>query len=129
MQGRVSKTGAWTNLAGSPHAQEALTFIQASDASLPATHEGTAAALVLTLHSTTWGQTTVLHDKTGPPYARTATCRPTNASTGEAPLEWSPEREDEKYTLLHATRHGNREAKRKKPIPEPTAPSPTRPAP
>ena len=53
MQGRVSKTGAWTNLLGSPHAEEALTFIQEYDARPPATHEEKAAALVLTLHSST----------------------------------------------------------------------------
>ena len=101
-QGGVSKTGAWTNLAGSSRPQEALTFIQESDASSPATHEETVAALVPTLHSWTRGHTIVLHDKTGPPYARTATCRPTNASTGEAHLEWTPEREDDEYTLVHA---------------------------
>ena len=74
MEGQGSKTGAWTNLAGSPHAQEPLTFIQESDAPTPATHDETAAALVLTLHSWTWGYTIVLHDRTGPPYARTAAC-------------------------------------------------------
>ena len=73
MQGRETKTGAWTNLAGSPRAQEALTFIQESDAPPPAFHEETGAPLVLILHSWTWGHTIVLHDKTGPPYARTAT--------------------------------------------------------
>ena len=91
VQGRVSKTGAWTYLVGSPHTQEALTFIQESAAPLPATHKETAAALVLTLHSWTRGHTIVLHDKTGPPYARTATCRPTTASAGEAHVEWTPE--------------------------------------
>ena len=126
---RVSKTGAWTNLAGSPHAQEALPFIQESDAPPPATHQETAAALVLTLHSWTRGRTIVLHDKTGPPYARTATCRPTNASTGEAHLEWTPEREDDEYTLVHATRHRNRVAERKEPTPELTATPLTKPAP
>ena len=67
VQGRVSKTGAWTNLAASPHAQEALIFIQETDAPPPATHKDTAAALLLTLHSWTWGHTIVLHDKTGAP--------------------------------------------------------------
>ena len=38
VQGRVTKTGAWTNLAGSPSAQEASTFIQESDAPPPATY-------------------------------------------------------------------------------------------
>ena len=95
---RIQK-GAWTNLAGSPHAQEALTFIEESDAPPPATHEEIAAALVLTLHGWTRGHTIVLHDKTGPPCARTATCRPTNASTDEAHLEWTPEREDDEHTL------------------------------
>ena len=37
VQGLVSKTGTWTNLAESPHAQEALTIIQESDAPPPAT--------------------------------------------------------------------------------------------
>ena len=63
MQGHVSKTAAWTNIAGSTHAQEALTFIQESDARPPVTHEETAAALVLTLHSWTRGHTIVLHEK------------------------------------------------------------------
>ena len=87
MQGRETKTGAWTNLTGAPRAKEALAFIQESDALPPPTLEETAAALVLTLHSWTRGHTIVLHDKTGPPYARTATCRPTTVSTGEAHLE------------------------------------------
>ena len=87
MQGSVSKTWAWTNLAGTPHTQEALTFIQESDATPPATHEETAAALFLTLHSWTRSHTIVPHDKTGPPYAATATCRPTIASAGEGHLE------------------------------------------
>ena len=112
VQARVTKTGAWTNLAGSPRAHEALTLIQESDVPPPATHKETAAALVLTLHSWTRGHTIVLHDKTAPPYACTATCQPTNASTGEAHLEWTPEGEDDKYTLVHATRHGNRAAQR-----------------
>ena len=129
LQGRVTNNGAWTNLGGSPRAQEALTFIQESDVPPPATQKETAAALVLTLHSWTRGHTIVLHDKTGPPYARTATCRPTNASTGEAYLEWTPDREDDEYTLVHATRHGNRAAETKGPTPEPTATPPTRPAP
>ena len=65
-QGRETKRGAWTNLAGASRAQEALTFIQESDAPPPATLEETAAALVLTLHSLTRGHIIVLHDKTGP---------------------------------------------------------------
>ena len=67
MQGRVTKTGAWTNLAGSPRAQEALTFIQEADAPPPATHEETVAALILTLHSWTRGHSIVLHEKAPPP--------------------------------------------------------------
>ena len=129
VQGRETKTGAWMNLAGAPRAQEALTFIQESHAPPPATLEETAAALVLTLHSWTRGHTFVLHDKTGPPYARTATCRPTNASTGEAHLEWTTEREDDEYTLVHATRHGQRATEKKEPMPEPAATPPLRPAP
>ena len=129
VQGRETKTGAWTNLPGSPCAQEALTFIQESDAPPPAIHEETAAALVLTLHSWTRGHTIVLHDKTAPPYASTTTCRPTNVSTGEAHLEWTPEREDDQYTLVHATRHGNRATEKKEPAPEPAATPPPRPAP
>ena len=91
VQGREIKTGAWTNLAGAPRAQEALTFIKETDAPPPATLEETAAALVLTLDSWTGGDTIVLHDKTPPHYARTGTCRPTNASTGAAHLEWTPD--------------------------------------
>ena len=129
VQGREIKTGAWTNLTGAPRAQEALTFIQESDAPSPATLEETAAALVLTLHSWTPGHTIVLHDKTGPPYERTATCRPTTASTGEAHLESTPQREDDEYTLVHATQHGHRATEKKEPTPQP-APTPRpRPAP
>ena len=95
VQGRETKNGAWTNLAGAPRAQEALTFIQYSDAPPAATLEETAAALVLILHSWTRGHTIVLHDTTGPLYACTATCRPTTSSTGEADLERTPEREDD----------------------------------
>ena len=127
VQGRETKTGAWTNLTRAPHAEEAVDFIQESDAPPPATLEETAAALVLTLHSWTRGHTIVLHDKTGPPYARTATCRPSIAATGEAHLEWKPEREDDEYTLVHATRHGHREEK--EPTPEPAATPPPRPTP
>ena len=127
VQGRETKTGAWTNLTQAPHAKEALDFIQESDALPPATLEETAEALVLTLHSWTRGHTIVLHDKTGPPYARTATCRPSIAATGEAHLEWKPEREDDEYTLVHATRHGQREEK--EPTPEPAATPPPRPTP
>ena len=61
----------------------------------------------------------VLHDKTGPPYARTATCRPTTASTGEAHLEWKPGPEDDEYTLVHTIRHGHKETEKKEPTPEP----------
>ena len=71
VQGRETKTGAWTNLTGAPHAKELLAFIQESDTPPPATLEETAAALVLTLHSWTRGHTIILHDKTGPPYACT----------------------------------------------------------
>ena len=85
VQGRETKIGAWTNLTGAPHAKEALAFIQESDAPPPATLEETAAALVLTLHSLTRGHTIVLHDKTGCPYTRIATCRPTTATTGDPP--------------------------------------------
>ena len=67
VQGWETKTGAWTNLTGAPRAQEALTFIQESDAPPPTTLEETAAALVLTVHSWTRGHTIVLHDKTDPP--------------------------------------------------------------
>ena len=127
MQGRETKNGAWTNLAGAPRGQEALTFIQESDAPPPASLEETAAGLILILHSWTRGHTIVLHHKTGPPYARTATCRPTAASTGEAHLEWTPEREDDEYTLVHATRHGHRATENKEPTPEPATTPPPRP--
>ena len=129
VQGQETKAGAWTYLTGASHAKEALAFIQESDAPPPATLEETAAALVLTLHSWTRGPTIVLHDKTGPPYARTATCRPTTTSTGEAHLEWKPGREDDEYTLVHANRHGHRETEKKEPTPEPAATPPPQPAP
>ena len=129
VQGREIKTGSWTNLTAALCAQEAPTFIQESDAPPPATLEETAAALVLTLLSWMRGHTIVLHDKTPPPYARTATCRPTNASKGEAHLEWTPEREDDEYTLVHAVRHGHRATKKKEPKLEPAATPPRRPAP
>ena len=129
VQGRETKAGAWRNLTGAAHAKEALAFIQESDAPLPATLEETAAALVLTLHSWTRRHTNVLHDKTGPPYARTTTCPPTTASTGEAHLECKPGREDDEYTLVHPTRHGHRETEKKEPTPEPAATRPPRQAP
>ena len=129
--------GAWTGNQSccldepdrTPRAQEALTFIQESDTPPPATLEEKAASLLLTLHSWTRGHTIVLHDKTGPPCARTATCRPTTASTGEAQLKWTPEREDDEYTLVHATRHGHRATEKKEPTPEPAATPPSRPPP
>ena len=126
VQGRETKTGAWTNLTGAPRAKEALAFIQESDAPPPATLKETAAALVLTLHSWTWGHTNVLHDKTGPTYARTVICRQTTVSTGEAHLEWTAGREDDKYTLVHADRHGHRATEKKEPTPEPAATPPAR---
>ena len=67
VQRQVSKTGSWTNLAGSRHAQQAFTLNQESDATPPATHVETAAALVLTLHSWTRGHTIVLHEKISTP--------------------------------------------------------------
>ena len=129
VQGRETKTGAWTNLAGSPCAQQALTLIQESDAPPPETNEETAAALLLTLHSWMRGHTIVLHDKTAPPYARTATWRPTNASRGAAHLKWTPEREDDEYTLVHPTRQGDRATEKNEPTPEPAATPPPRLAP
>ena len=129
VQGRETKTGAWANLTGAPRAQEAPALIQEFDAPPPATFEETAAVLILTLHSWTQGHTIVLHDKTGPRYARTATCRPTTVSTGEAHLAWTPGREDDEYTLVHAIRHGHRATKKKEPTPEPAATPPPRPAP
>ena len=128
MQGRETKTGAWTNLTAAPRAQKSLAFIEESDAPPPATLEETAAPLVLTLHSWTRGHTIVLQDKTGPPYARTATCRQTTVSTGEAQLEWTPGREDDEYTLVYATRHGHRATEEKEPTPEPATTPPPRPA-
>ena len=122
VQGRETKTGA-------PPANEALPFIQELVTPPPANLEETAAALVLTLHSWTRGQTIILHDKTGPPYARTATDRPTTVSTGEAHLEWTPGREDDEYTLVHATRHRLRATEKKEPTPDPAATPPPRPAP
>ena len=44
-------------------------------------------------------------------------------STGEADLEWTPGREDDEYTLVHATQHGHRATEKKEPTPEP-APTP-----
>ena len=62
-------------------------------------------------------------------YAGTPTGRPTNASTGKAHLQWTPEREDDEYTLVHATRHGHSTDEKKEPTPEPAATPPPRPAP
>ena len=118
VQGRETKTGAWTNLAGSQRAQE-------SDAPPPATHEESAAAVVLTLQSWTRGHTIVLHDKMPPPL-RTQRNMPTDQ---RAHLELTSEREDDVYTLVHATRHRNRAIERKDPTPEPTATPPHRRAP
>ena len=66
--------------------QGVLEHIQESDEPLPAECEEAALILVLTLQSWTWGHTITLRDKTGPPYACTATCRPTTATTGEVYL-------------------------------------------
>ena len=129
MQGRETKSGAWTNLTGARRAKEALASIQESNAPPTATPEETAAALVPTLHSWTRGHNIVLHDKTGPPYARTATCQPTTVSTGEAHLEWTAGREDDEYTLVHATRHGHRATEKKESTPKPAATPPPRAAP
>ena len=95
----------------------------------PATLEETGESVVLGLHSWTRGHTIVLHDKTAPPYARTATCSPTTASMGEAHLEWTLEREDDEYTLVHATRHGHRAIEKEDPTPKPAATPPPRLAP
>ena len=57
------------------------------------------------------------------------TCPQTAASTGEAQLEWIPEREDDEYTLVHATRHGHRATEKKEPTPQPAATPPPRRAP
>ena len=50
-------------------------------------------------------------------------------STGEAHLEWTPEREEDEYTLVHAIRHGHRATEKKEPKPDPAATPPPRPAP
>ena len=129
VQGRETKTGAWTNLTGAPRVQEALTFIQESDVPLPATLEETAAALILTLHSWTRGHTIVLHDKTGAGLHTHRDMPTGHWSTGEAHLEWTPGREDDKYTLVHANRHGHRATEKKEPTPEPAVTPPGGPAP
>ena len=51
VQQRVSKGGSWMELAEAQHAQEALDQVQESDGPPPATHEQTAAGLILALHS------------------------------------------------------------------------------
>ena len=48
---------------------------------------------------------------------------------GEAHVERTLQREDDAYTLVHATRQGNRATERKEPTPEPAATPSTRPAP
>ena len=67
VQGRETDTGAWTNLTRASHAEEALDFIQESDAPPPATLEETAEALVLTLHSWTRGTPSSCMTRQGPP--------------------------------------------------------------
>ena len=106
-QGGLSKTASWMEVTEARHAQEALDHIQASDDPPSTECKEAALILILTLHSWTWNHTITLQDKAGPPYARTATCRPTTASTGEVHLDWTPGRGDEEYTVAHTVRHGN----------------------
>ena len=44
-------------------------------------------------------------------------------------LEWTPEREDDEYTLVHANGHGHRATEKKEPTTEPAATPPARQAP
>ena len=67
-----------------------------------------------------------LHDKTGPPYARTATCRPTTAATGEVHLDWMPTQKNSECTLVHTMRHAAAATEEKEP--EQAAAQPPRPA-
>ena len=97
------------------HAQEAFDHIQQSDDPPPAECEEAAPILVLTLHSWTWGHTITVRDPTGPPYARTATCRPTTATAGEVDLDCTVGRGDNEYTVSHTVRHGNTQTKAEDP--------------
>ena len=107
VQGCVSRTGSWMELAGAQHAQEALDYIQESDGQPPSTHEQTAAGLILAVHSWTWNHTITLNDKTGPSYARTATCRPTTAATGKVSVDWTPPEEEQQINIsTHHAPHG-----------------------
>ena len=109
------------------HAQEALDQFLDSDDPPPAECEEATLILVLTLHSLTWGHTITVHDKTGPPYARTANCRPTTATVDEVHLDWAPGQGGNEYIVAH-TIH-NRNSPTKAEDPERTETQPTGPAP
>ena len=76
-------SGSGIELTAARHAPEALQHIQELVGPPPTSYEEAALILILTLHSWTWNHTISVHDKTGPPYARTGKCRPTTASAGE----------------------------------------------
>ena len=126
LQKRVSKAGSWMDLTEARPAQEDLDHIQKSDGLQPATHEETAADLILTLNSWTWNHTIPLHDKIGPPYARTATCWPATAATGAVHLDWTPTQQNDKYTFVHNVSH--REAVTEAEEPQQPTAQPTSPA-
>ena len=105
--GRLSKTASWIELTEAIHAQEDLDQIQQLDDPLPTGCQDAALIFILTPHSRTCNHTITLDDKTGLPYARTATCRPTTASAGEVHVDWTPRRGDEEYTVAHTVHHGN----------------------
>ena len=126
-QGQLSKTASWREVTEAQHAQEALDHIQQLHDPPPAECEEAALILVLTLHSWTWGHTITLHEKTGPPYAPTVTCKPTTATAGEVHLDWALGQGDDEYTVAHTLPHENTPMKAEDP--EQTETQPPRPAP
>ena len=68
-----------------------------------------------------------IHDKAGPAYSRTATCRHTTASAGEVHWDWAPGRDNNEYTVVHTVRHRNTATEAEGP--EKTVTQPPRPAP
>ena len=125
-QGQVSKTGCWMELTEARHVQEPLDHIQKSDGPPPTAYKEAAIIIILTLHSWTYNDTITLDDKTGPPYARTATCRHFTASAAEVQLDWRPGRDNDEYTMVHTVHHKN--AATEEEHPEQTVTEPPRPA-
>ena len=124
-QGQLSNS--WMALINPQHAQEALDHIQELDDPLRTECEEAALILTLTLHSWTWSPSITLHDKTGPCYARSATCRPGRAFAGQVHLNWTPGGGDDDDTAADRVRRGDVPTRAEDP--EQIKPQPPRPTP